>query len=285
MAVAAAPLGKGTPSLSLPDLSDVLSWVMGVPSPKWGRLPRQASGTAAGRGHSASAASTRAGRGAGHKPGKGRGELAAYTPYARAVKKGKSHSTTGFSPKTSKRMAAKSSQVSDYFQNTDGTITRKIAQTPINYRDATGWQPIDTRVAAGPGGRWREKSNSLSVDFAPTAADAALASFAVDGSHSLSYALQGAGKVTGTVSGSTVTYKGALTDTDLALSPIPTGVKESIILRSAQAPVTCMGDGGGTDGVVSREVVVRLNALIDDPILGGIAGYVLGDIRHFANES
>ena len=83
--------GATLPALSMPHLSwaGLKSWWN---DPHWGRIPKQQSGTAAGLSHRASAASTRAGKGAGHAPGKGKGELDAYHPYTKASKAGRSQS-------------------------------------------------------------------------------------------------------------------------------------------------------------------------------------------------
>uniref|UniRef100_A0AAU2JSB6 HEAT repeat domain-containing protein n=1 Tax=Streptomyces sp. NBC_00049 TaxID=2903617 RepID=A0AAU2JSB6_9ACTN len=48
--------------------------------------------------------------------------------------------------------------------------------------------------------------------------------------------------------------------------------------------VTCMGHLGRIHGVVSAELVSRLEALLDDPILGGQAEDALGDIASFAKK-
>lgn len=46
--------------------------------------------------------------------------------------------------------------------------------------------------------------------------------------------------------------------------------------------VTCMGHVGRMRGAVSRRTVDRLEGLLSDPELGGIAEDALGDIRFFA---
>ncbi|MFC1438200.1 LamG-like jellyroll fold domain-containing protein [Streptacidiphilus sp. N1-10] len=225
---------RGFPALSLPSLTEIAGWFS---SPHWGRLPQQAGGTAAGRSHVASAASTRSGRGTGGAPGTGRGQLASYTVRARKVSSGLSAAApVGFNARTSKRVASKSSATVDYFQNADGSVTRRVRQTPVNYRDAKGdWQPVNTTVSVGTDQRWHEAANSLAVDFAPKASTTSLAAFAVDGSHKLTYGLQGAAAVTGTARGSTVTYPGVLPLTDLLVAPTTTGLKESVVLHSAAA--------------------------------------------------
>lgn len=224
--------------LSLSSFSSFVSSLTAGP-PQWSNVPRQRSGTAAGLAHEVPASATRANQGVGRAPGTGKGALPAYAPYAQKAKQGLSRVVTGFSAKTSRRDAAKSTATSDYYQNADGSVTRKFAQAPINYKSGSGWQAIDTTVAKGPDGRWAEKANSRTVTFAPSSAggggNGGLVSVGADASHAISYDLQGAASVTGQASGSAVTYPGVLPDTDLAVAPTPTGVKESIVLRSAQA--------------------------------------------------
>ncbi|MGW5196736.1 LamG-like jellyroll fold domain-containing protein [Streptomyces spiralis] len=217
------------PSMSL---ASIASWFT---DPHWGRLPHQQSGTAAGHRHHVSADATAAHRGAGHAPGKGRGELSAYHPHQPAVKQGRSGGGI-FNAKTSKRDTAKSTRNETVYDNADGSTTRRISPTPVNYQVREGrWAPIDVDVRAGPDGRWHETANSVAVDFGPRATDPALASLATDPGHRAAYSLQGAAPVKGTAHGSTVTYAGVLDATDLKVTPTATGVKESVVLHSSVA--------------------------------------------------
>ncbi|QIY96386.2 LamG-like jellyroll fold domain-containing protein [Streptomyces sp. S1D4-11] len=223
----------GRVSLSMPSLSSVAAWFQ---DPHWGRTPHQKSGTAAGHAHHVSAKTTDAKRGVGRAPGKGKGELAAYQPHKPAVQQGKSRGGGTYNPKTSKRNAAKSSRTDTVYDNADGSITRRISPTPVNYQVGKGrWAPIDVDVRAGPDGRWHEKANSVDVDFGAKASDSGLVSFAADSAHSLSYGLKGAASVKGTADGSRVTYENVLTDTDLQVAPTATGVKDAVVLRSSDA--------------------------------------------------
>ncbi|MGW2722748.1 LamG-like jellyroll fold domain-containing protein [Streptomyces sp. NPDC001492] len=221
--------------VELPDLSlsSLASWFT---DPHWGKLPHQQSGTAAGHRHHVPASATAAHRGKGRKPGKGKGELPAYKAHKAAVKKGLSAGAAGYNAKTSKRSAAKSSATETVYDNADGSVTRRISQTPVNYQVRKGrWAPIDVDLRAGPDGRWHEKANSLAVDFAAKGTDSALASLALDKKHHIAYGLEGAASVKGTADGSTVSYENVLDDTDLRLAPTATGVKESVVLHSADA--------------------------------------------------
>uniref|UniRef100_UPI0019002CBE LamG-like jellyroll fold domain-containing protein n=1 Tax=Streptomyces cellulosae TaxID=1968 RepID=UPI0019002CBE len=218
------------PSLSL---SSLASWFT---DPHWGKLPHQQTGTAAGHRHQVPASATAAHRGKGHAPGKGKGELPAYHAHKATVQKGRSAGAAHFNTKTSKRSATKSSRRETVYDNADGSVTRRMSPAPVNYQVGKGrWAPIDVDVRAGPDGRWHEKANSLAVDFAADATDPALASLTPDEKHRVAYALQDAAPVQGTADGSTVTYADVLDDTDLALAPTATGVKESVVLHSADA--------------------------------------------------
>ncbi|MBW8482523.1 LamG-like jellyroll fold domain-containing protein [Actinomadura parmotrematis] len=234
-----AMASEGLPEVSFAGVTGVLGWIAGKPSPHWGPLPVQRSGTAGGKTHAAPASATEARVGTGRKPGRGKGELGAYAPGSRKVPKGQSSKArVGYLPSTSRRDAAKSSATSDYFRNADGSTTRKLAQSPINYKDGHGdWRPIDTTVRQGTDRRWHEKANEVTVDFAQQASDPVLARIGGDG-RELSYALQGAAPVTPSVSGSVVTYPGVLPSTDLSVWPTSTGMKESIVLRDANASNT-----------------------------------------------
>jgi RHS repeat-associated protein len=155
----------------------------------------------------------------------------------RLVKRGLSgHPVVGYVARTSKLVPAKSTATSDWYQNADGSYTRKIAAGPINYRDAAGhWRPIDTTLVKGAGGRWHEKANSLTVDLAPSAAAAALVHLGLRAGRAVSYGLAGAAPVRAVVSQSVATYPGVLPGTDLVVRPTAIGTQESLVLHSASA--------------------------------------------------
>ena len=229
-------MGATLPALSAPSLSGLGHWLTAGP-PHWGDLPRQESGTAGGDRRQVAASATRSGgKGAGRRPGRGSGELGPASAYGLHVHPGLSHTVRGFSAKTSHRVADKSSATTDLYRNADGSFTRTISQGPVNYRaDGGGWLPIDTRLHKAADGRWHEKANSRSVSLAPRASGTALARFAVDGTHSLTFGLRGAGPTAGTASGNRMTYPGILPDTDLVETTTAIGLKEAIVLQSPAA--------------------------------------------------
>jgi RHS repeat-associated protein len=208
-------------------------------SPPLPDTPRQRSGSAAGKPHRVSAASTRAGRGTGRTPGKGAGQLAADRRHKKTVVAGKTAGQPGdqsFNPATSKRIAAQSTATSDVYQNADGSRTEKVYSGPVNYRASNGaWTPIDTTVSKGRDGREHERSSGYPSDFAASANDPTLVSTKLAPGQTLAYSLQGAANAPATVDGSTVTYPQALPQTDLKLDLTGDGVKESLVLHSPDA--------------------------------------------------
>ncbi|MFE6978426.1 LamG-like jellyroll fold domain-containing protein [Streptomyces sp. NPDC057682] len=238
---AASAAGETLPALSMPkmSLSGLWEWLDEKPRPD---TPEQETGTARGKSHKATADQTRGKLGNGHRPGKGKGELPAYTRATdrptTAVTDRAAGNAKSFDAKTSKRNAKKSTATSDYFVNADGSTTVRHYAGRSNYKGADGgWKPIDTALTRDADGRLQQAANSLDVEFAPDAGDQQLASVDFGGGRSLAYALRGAKKVSATVDAeNNATYAGVLPDTDLLLSPLTEGFKERLVLRSKDAP-------------------------------------------------
>ncbi|MER5884941.1 polymorphic toxin-type HINT domain-containing protein [Streptomyces sp. NPDC001941] len=143
---------------------------------------------------------------------------------------------TGFDRATSEELPAERDARSRTYANTDGTRTTEVSATPVNYRATDGsWQPIDTRLTERAGG-WANTADSVGVRLADRADAPALATLTLPGGGSLAYRLAGAAAVTGTVTGSRAAYPGVLPATDLWLDARAGGLKETLVLRSAQAP-------------------------------------------------
>jgi RHS repeat-associated protein len=89
-----------------------------------------------------------------------------------------------------------------------------------------------------PAGGWTEKSEADPESFAPSADAPALVTLPVDGSHTVSFGISGAGAVTGAASGGTVSYADARPDSTISFAAGTGLVKESIVLSSPSAPDT-----------------------------------------------
>ncbi|MEW1870412.1 LamG-like jellyroll fold domain-containing protein [Streptomyces caelestis] len=145
---------------------------------------------------------------------------------------------TGFDPGRSEELPAERDGFSRTYANEDGTRTTEMSPTPVNYRDAEGdWQPIDTELRADGDG-WRNTADSVGVRIDRRADSARLATVELPGGRGLSYGLSGAAGVQGSADGGTVTYEGVLADTDLTLESQAGGIKETLVLNSADAPTT-----------------------------------------------
>ncbi len=240
------PSGAGGQHLDFPSASSVRSgvvrladWVAGDSSAP-PALPVQQAGTAAGQQHEVPAASTQGLKHVtGHAPGKGKGELPAWAP---RTPDGSETYTSGlaqhgFDPATSTLDQSGATVQSDLFKNADGSFTRKVWPVPVNYKTSSGaWAAIDPSLVQGAGGRWQERANSLSVNFAATGSDPALATVAIPGGpDQVSFSLAGAGNVAAAASGSAVTYPGILPGTSVTETATADGLSEALTLSSAAA--------------------------------------------------
>ncbi|ROO88264.1 RHS repeat-associated protein [Actinocorallia herbida] len=225
-----------TPALSLPSGSTVLAWLGGEPAPGWKNLPRQEGDSPDGAPPPATSEDTRSGKGNGHTPKPGKGELPAYEPLEPKHEKGQSaKGVVGYVAKTSKRNSGKSTATSDYYDNADGSHTRVMSQAPVNFRDGKGeWKPIDPTLQTQADGDLAQTANGVGTEFAPSAADPELVRMSVDG-YEVTYGLQGAAPVAPVVQDTRATYPDVLAQTDLELEATRTGLKETLVLKNADA--------------------------------------------------
>jgi RHS repeat-associated protein len=176
-------------------------------------------GSKTGSASDVNAAKAGKGHPSGQAPGKGKGELGAWGSAKTSVKKSVSGSVPqGFNTKTSQRVASKSGAQFDYYKNADGSFTKKVSQSRINYQDSSGsWQSIDTKVAKQNDGRWHEKANSLGVSFAPASSGASESS---DSKAVKSSARTGSGSAQAAVASSVMPWQAATaTQVDATASP------------------------------------------------------------------
>ncbi|MFI5916005.1 hypothetical protein [Dactylosporangium sp. NPDC051541] len=165
----------------------------------------------------------------------------------------------GFDPGTSKRDAAKSTDRTDVFHNADGTYTQRVYAEPVNFKVADGsWKPIDSELRADAQGRPQIGANAFQLSFAAGLprkldADGQLSASAADQAASaaedlvrlnptkgteLAYSLAGAATRRAAVNGAVATYPNVFPGVDLELMALATGTKETLTLRSADAPAS-----------------------------------------------
>ncbi|MGW2016678.1 LamG-like jellyroll fold domain-containing protein [Streptomyces sp. NPDC001927] len=155
----------------------------------------------------------------------------------------------GFDPHTSRELVAERERTARTFQNTDGTLTTRFFEEPVNFQDPSGnWKEIDTTLKALPqGGRlgraaddssdgWRITAGDTETTFAGHADGAPLVSLKVGETASVGFALQGAAHVPGGAEESTITYRSVRPDSDVRFLAGGTSVKEVLVLNSVDAP-------------------------------------------------
>jgi len=242
--VLALGLGVAVPSAHLPAPrtdDSLFGWIADffAARPVWAggdeRAPKQQRGTAQPNGHYATAArfkDTLAER-------KAKGELARYQPHQQTGKIVTTPASTGFDRATSKRVPAAADAHSDVYRNADGTYTRRTSLHPVNFRAADGsWRPIDNTLRAGADGRLAVTANAFQLSFAggQSSDPTHLVRLTVPSGEVFAYGLAGAAAVPARLDREQVTYPGVFRDVDLELGAVAAGVKESLVLRSPDAP-------------------------------------------------
>jgi RHS repeat-associated protein len=123
------------------------------------------------------------------------------------------------------------------FDNPDGTRTLRLHSVRSNVRQPDGsFVPADPTLVAGE--RLAPKAAPVPVSFAATAAAPDLVRVDLGEGHELTYGLREAADVRGVVDGAAVTYRGVRDGVDLRLTSTPTGMKDEIVLASADSAST-----------------------------------------------
>ncbi|WP_157856385.1 FG-GAP-like repeat-containing protein [Actinacidiphila yeochonensis] len=230
-------------------------------------MPAQRSGTAAGRSHTASSDATAAADTLGAKgavpspegalpperdaePVALPGKAAAQPDRVEVLPVEAKAQPRGYDAATSHEVTGQRGKNVQTFANADGTYTTRVYKDPTFYKASDGsWEPVDTTVSArsversawttGPmttDSGWAVDDSQSPLRFAPTAAGECVVTMRLDGSHAVGYGVAGAAAVPGRASGDTVSYADARPGADLALRATAGGVKEDIVLKSADAP-------------------------------------------------
>jgi RHS repeat-associated protein len=218
--------------------------------------PGQLAGSAAGRGHAASAADTKAADGVqGHAPGVAPHQLQAAAAHQREAAPRLSSNTAAVTAASTSTPPGKTESSFDaarsslranagdehtlVYDNPDHTSTAKISAGRVQYfRPDHRWAPIDNTLTRAGNGRWTKRADSQDAQLAPNAADAALGSLAVDAGQRVSFGVAGAAPAVPQVSGDTATYQLVRPDSDVQLQTVESGIKETLVLRSPAAPTS-----------------------------------------------
>jgi len=124
------------------------------------------------------------------------------------------------------------------YRNADGSFSMIIAAAPINVRgDGGSWEPARLQLEASgvTGAAWRASTGAYEALFKPLLA-ADYASVGVPGAR-FAVALEGSNPASiADVRGGTITYRSAVPNADLEYVVLPTQLKETIVLRTREAP-------------------------------------------------
>ncbi|MCH0537970.1 DNRLRE domain-containing protein [Streptomyces sp. MUM 203J] len=153
---------------------------------------------------------------------------------------------SGFDEKRSKELPEQRGERTRTFLNQDGTYTTRFYNEPVNHRqDERGsWEEIDASLVkpSGPRGMsgsdemWETRSTQADARLGETADASPLVRMSVADGLSVGYSVEGAVGSRGEVKGSTITYTDVRPDSDIQLLASNSTVKETIVLKSSDAP-------------------------------------------------
>lgn len=112
---------------------------------------------------------------------------------------------------------------------------------PVHYRagDGAGWDEIDVVLRADGEARFRNVAHEFGLSVARDQRDPALARLELPGDVGVSFGLEGARPGSAAPDPKrpdTIVYRGALPGVDVALTSTEDGLKEALVLKSADAP-------------------------------------------------
>ncbi|WP_054567210.1 DNRLRE domain-containing protein, partial [Frankia sp. R43] len=147
------------------------------------------------------------------------------------------------------------------FRNPDGTLTTESSMGPQRFKDASGaWVDIDTALEQTDEGRLRSTSTEHLVEVAQDAEDPRLGRIELGEGTSFSFGLANAASSRAQVDGPKATFADIRDSADLELGAVAGGMKEVIVLRSADAPTVWefpLEMEGLTARVDGRQVVLE----------------------------
>lgn len=123
------------------------------------------------------------------------------------------------------------------FDNGDGSFTQELHTEPIHVRVDGEWEEIDTDLESEDGELVNGPAE-VDLTLAEDASDDELVEIGLGDGATIAYGLEGAADVEPDVDGAVATYEDALPGVDLELESTPRGLKETIVLASADVPAS-----------------------------------------------
>lgn len=150
--------------------------------------------------------------------------------------KAASANVRGFDASSSKEVPDQRGERERTYRNADGTLTTEFSQSAVNYRKPDGrWAPIDTTFVGTSDG-WRNAADQIELRLSRNANAGSMVRLKFDDQHEIAFGLQGAVPSSGVANGNSVTYPKVLPGVDLKFEAQAGGVKEVMVLESADAP-------------------------------------------------
>ena len=122
--------------------------------------------------------------------------------------------------------------------STPGVLETRVYQAPVNFREGAKWSSIDNRLAEDASGTLANRAAPFDLAIAQGSQDPQLVDLDLGRGRSLSWRMAQAADAPRSKTATTATFKGVRSKVDLRLRSTRTGVKEDIILASADAPRT-----------------------------------------------
>jgi len=145
--------------------------------------------------------------------------------------------TTELEPTVVRELIEKRSANTTHFLLSDGTIKAEITEVPTRFEDAAGaWTDIDPRLVPAPqSGAVQTAATSATVTFDAQRPHEAPVTLSGPG-YSVGFDLLGVAGNARIVYGDTTRYLDVADDADLEYRATRTGIKETVVLKSASAP-------------------------------------------------
>ncbi len=138
-----------------------------------------------------------------------------------------------------RELVEKRTEDSTHWLYSDGSVRAEISQAPVRFEDEDGqWRDISTDLVVGESfGAVESASTEMTTTFDVQSGDEAPVSLATD-EYSVGIDYLGAAERARVVYGDTTRYLNVAADTDLEYRALAEGIKETLVLKSANAPAT-----------------------------------------------
>ncbi|GAA8852323.1 hypothetical protein DUHN55_40540 [Helicobacter pylori] len=135
-------------------------------------------------------------------------------------------------------VSERSAYTRSFATSTPGVLETRVYQAPVNFREGAKWSSIDNRLAEDASGTLANRAAPFDLAIAQGSQDPQLVDLDLGRGRSLSWRMAQAADAPRSKTATTATFKGVRSKVDLRLRSTRTGVKEDIILASADAPRT-----------------------------------------------